>query len=122
MDLGRGSCWRFTGFHGRTDEGPVGAPRVCVSALSARGSNNGPRLAGAVVDAAGVVAVGRTYGASLFTPMDTYINVFMGIIPRIKSVILQYSNLPPGCRGIIVINLLMYTFIRLNSEAPYFGS
>ena len=51
---------------------------------------HGPELAG-------VDTVGRTYGASLFGRMTTYINRFMAIIPRHPGGKLQYSNLPPGC-------------------------
>ena len=32
---------------------------------------------------------------------------------------LLYCNKPPGCRGMIAINTLIYVVIRLNSEAPY---
>ena len=37
-----------------------------------------------VAGVAGVVAVGRTYGASLFSRMTTYINGFMAITPAHK--------------------------------------
>ena len=43
----------------------------------------------------------------------------MTIIPRYPGGRLLYCNLPPGCRGMIAINQLMYVIIRPNSEAPY---
>ena len=51
--------------------------RVCVSALrvtSRAGIKHGPRLAGVVAGVAGVVTVGRTYGASLLHRTASYIN------------------------------------------------
>ena len=53
---------------------------------------HGPILAGVDTGVAGVDMVGRTYGASLFGRMTTYINFFISIIPHIKSGKLQYSN------------------------------
>jgi len=46
---------------------------LCVSPFRA-GIKHGPRLAGVVTVVAGVVTVGRTYGASLFDRMVVYIN------------------------------------------------
>ena len=46
---------------------------------------HGPRLAGVVTGVAGVVTVGRTYGASLFGRVTSYINGFISTIPHIKS-------------------------------------
>ena len=87
---------------------------------------HGPKVAGVVAVVAGVVAVvagvvtvSRKYGDSLFSRMATYINVFMSMIPHIKSVILLYSNKPTPLRGMISINTLIYVTIRLNSEPPY---
>ena len=54
---------------------------VCASPFRA-GIKHGPRLAGVVAGIAGVVTVGRTYGASLFGRMSTYINMFIAIIPH----------------------------------------
>ena len=39
----------------------------------------------------------------------------MAIIPRIKSVRLQYSNLCPGFRDMISINILIYVIMLLSS-------
>ena len=50
---------------------------------------HGPELAG-------VDTVGRTYGASQFGRMTTYINLCMAIIPCYPGGKLQYSNLYPG--------------------------
>ena len=45
---------------------------------------------------------------SLFSRTTAYINGFSGIIPRIKSVILLYCNLPNFLRGMNSINLIVY--------------
>ena len=47
--------------------------------------------------------------------MITYINVFMGIIPRHSGGLLQYSNLCPGFRDMININILIYVIMLLSS-------
>jgi hypothetical protein len=53
---------------------------------------HGPILAGVDTGVAGVDMVGRTYGASLFGRMTTYINLFMAITPCYPGGKLQYCN------------------------------
>ena len=54
---------------------------------------HGPILAGVDTGVAGVDMVGRTYGASLFGRMITYINGFMASIPCYPGGLLLYSKI-----------------------------
>ena len=78
------------------------SPRIFRSPLPRENQiKHGPILAGAFVIVAGVDTVGRTYGASLFGSMATYINRCMGIITRYPGGRLLYSKVPAGFGGII---------------------